>query len=171
MDYTLTDNNGTVLDTSDGNDPFAYIHGTGSIIPGLEEALEGKKEGDTLKVVIPPEKAYGERNDEMIINIPKERFQNPEELQPGMEFQIPMHGGVQVMRILKIEDDQIVADGNHPLAGETLNFDVTVRGVREASAEELEAMNDHGCGCGCGDEESCDCEDEACGEGSCGCGK
>lgn len=173
IDYTLTDNEGTVIDTSRGNEPFSFIQGTGSIIPGLEEALEGKTKGEQVNVTIAPDKAYGERNEDMIITIPKERFQDADSLEPGMQFQINTPAGANVLRIVEIEGDNVVADGNHPLAGVTLTFDVDVRDVREATQEEIDALHQHSCGCGdesCGCDDGCDCDDEDCESGSCGCG-
>lgn len=173
IDYTLTDNEGTVIDTSKGSDPFSYIQGTGSVIPGLEEALEGKKSGDAFKVTIAPEKAYGDRNDDMVITIPKERFQDADTLQPGMEFQISTHGGTHILRVVKIEGDNVVADGNHPLAGIELTFDVEIRDVREATKDEIESLHEHSCGCGddaCDCDDGCGCSDDDCESGSCSCG-
>lgn len=146
IEYTLKNDTGDVLDTSEGQEPMAYIQGVGNLIPGLEEALEGKGEGDEVQVSIPPEKAYGVRNDELIQVVERSVFQGVDELKVGMQFQAQSDQGTQVIWITKVEGDDVTIDGNHPLAGETLNFDVKVVGVREASAEELDHGHVHGPG-------------------------
>ena len=136
--YTLTLDGGDVIDSSEGQDPLAYLHGHNNIIPGLEEALEGKTIGDALKVTIPPEKAYGARNPELIQVVPNTAFQGVDELEVGMIFQAPTPDGqVQMIRIIKLEGDDVTIDGNHELAGQTLNFDVKIDAIREPSEEEL----------------------------------
>ncbi len=154
IDYTLTNDAGTVLDTSSGREPLAYIQGMNNIIPGLEKALEGKKVDDQLKVTIAPEEGYGVRRDELIVRVPRS------DLPPGMEVEVgfqlvgqtPM--GRQVFTVSKVEGDQVTLDGNHELAGVTLTFDVTIKGIRAAKAEELSHGHTHGfdegCGTGCG---------------------
>lgn len=146
IEYTLKNNDGDVLDTSQGNDPMTYIQGIGNLIPGLEDALEGKKVGDEVQVTIPPEKAYGEQNDQLVQVVERGVFQGVDDLQVGMQFQAQSDQGTQVIWITKIEGDQVTVDGNHPLAGETLNFDVKVVDIREASAEELDHGHVHGPG-------------------------
>jgi len=146
IEYTLKNDTGDVLDTSEGQEPMAYIQGVGNLIPGLEEALEGKGEGDEVQVSIPPEKAYGVRNDELIQVVERSVFQGVDELKVGMQFQAQSDQGTQVIWITKVEGDDVTIDGNHPLAGETLNFDVKVVGVREASADELDHGHVHGPG-------------------------
>ncbi|MDD3519183.1 MAG: peptidylprolyl isomerase [Chromatiales bacterium] len=139
FEYTLTDTEGSVIDSSQGGSPFSYLHGASNIIPGLESALEGHAAGDSLQVTIEPEHAYGLRDDELIQAINREQFQGVEELEIGMQF----HSGgpdARVVTVTGIEGDTVTIDGNHPLAGVTLNFDVTVVNVRGASTEEL----DHG---------------------------
>lgn len=143
IDYTLTNDDGQVIDTSSNSQPLAYIHGTGSIIPGLEAALEGKDKGEEVKVSIPPEQAYGERDDELKQVVPKDRFDGVDKLEPGMQFQAQSEGGVRIVTISAVEGDDVTVDANHPLAGETLHFEVAVREVREASAEELEHGHVH----------------------------
>lgn len=146
IDYTLTNNEGKVLDSSQGQDPLAYIHGIGNIIPGLEEALEGKQAGDALTVTVEPEKGYGLRNEELTQTVSRELFQGVEELSVGMQFQADGGHGPQVVTITSIEGDDVTIDGNHPLAGATLNFDVSVVGVRDAEEEELSHGHVHGPG-------------------------
>lgn len=146
IDYTLTDNDGTVIDQStDGN--FAYLHNGHNIIPGLEAALLDKEAGDQLNVTIEPAQAYGEKDLAAIQQIPREMFPADADIKPGMQFQGQSPDGqVTVVTVTAIDGDTVVVDGNHPLAGLTLNFDVTVVDVREASAEELEHGHVHGPG-------------------------
>lgn len=143
IDYTLTNDQGQVVDTSKNNQPLAYIHGTGSIIPGLEEALQGKSSGDEVEVSIPPEKAYGEHDEELKQVVPRDRFEGVEQLEPGMQFQAQTEGGVRIVTIAAIDGDDVTVDANHPLAGETLHFEVAVRDVREATSEEIEHGHVH----------------------------
>ncbi len=145
--YTLTNVNGEIMDQANEEQPFAFIAGTGNIIPGLDSALEGKSAGDTVKVTISPEDAYGERNDALTQVVPMEMFQGVDKVEPGMQFQAQTNQGVSVVTVTKVEDGQVTIDGNHPLAGETLNFDVTVMEVRDATADELEHGHVHGPSC------------------------
>ena len=145
--YTLTNVNGEIMDQANEEQPFAFIAGTGNIIPGLDSALEGKSAGDTVKVTIAPEDAYGERNDALTQVVPMEMFQGVDKVEPGMQFQAQTNQGVSVVTVTKVEDGQVTIDGNHPLAGETLNFDVTVVDVRDATADELEHGHVHGPSC------------------------
>ncbi len=144
IDYTLTDDQGAVIDSSEGRGPLAYIQGIGNIIPGLENALEGKAQGDSLKVSIAPQDGYGERNDELTQAVPKQMFEGNDEIQVGMQFQTMTESGPQVVTVVEIDDENVTVDGNHPLAGENLNFDVTIVDIREATAEELEHGHVHG---------------------------
>lgn len=146
IDYTLTNKDGQVLDTSKGREPLAYLHGVGGIIPGLETALEGKIAGETLVVSIPPEQAYGLRDEGLVQSVPKQMFRGVDNIQAGMQFRAQGQGGPRVVTVVGVEGDQVKIDANHPLAGETLNFDVTVVNVREATAEELGHGHVHGAG-------------------------
>ncbi len=146
IDYTLTDNDGTVIDqTTDGN--FAYLHNGMNIIPGLEAALLEKEAGDQLKVTIEPAQGYGEKDLAAIQQIPRKMFPAEADIKVGMQFQGESSDGqMTVVTITAINGDTLTVDGNHPLAGLTLNFKVTVVDVREASAEELEHGHVHGAG-------------------------
>ncbi len=144
IDYTLTNDAGDVIDSSEGGAPLAYLHGENNIIPGLENALEGKAAGDSLKVTVTPEEGYGVRIDELIQVVPSHLFGGVEKLEAGMQFQAETDDGVQVVTIAAVNGDEVTVDGNHPLAGETLNFDVKVADVRDASAEEIEHGHVHG---------------------------
>lgn len=144
--YTLKNNAGEVLDSSSGADPLAYLHGHGNIIPGLESELEGKGVGDKLNASIKPADGYGEHDAEMIQEVPKEAFQGAPEITVGMQFQAQGPNGAQMVTVTKVEGESVTVDGNHPLAGEQLNFDVEVMEIREASAEELSHGHVHGPG-------------------------
>lgn len=142
--YTLTNNEGEVLDSSEGREPLAYIHGAGNIVPGLEKELDGKTSGDELKVAVSPEEGYGEVQEALVQEVPREAFQGVADIEAGMQFQAQTQGGPLMVTVTKVEGDTVTVDGNHPLAGETLNFDVQITNVREASAEELEHGHVHG---------------------------
>lgn len=142
--YTLTDGQGNVIDSSDGREPLAYIHGEGHIVPGLEKALEGRSVGDQFKVDVAPEEGYGPRHPELVQVVPRAAFQGVDDLQPGMQFQGRNDQGAINVTISKIEGDNVTVDGNHPLAGQTLHFAVEITGVREATDDELAHGHVHG---------------------------
>lgn len=146
IDYTLTNDNGDVIDSSAGGEPLAYLHGHHNIIPGLEKALLGKAVGDSLKVSIEPAEGYGEFNPELMEVVPRHLFAGVDDIQAGMQFQAQTAQGMQVITVAAVEGDNITVNGNHPLAGQTLHFDVTVKEVRTASEEELAHGHVHGIG-------------------------
>lgn len=142
--YKLTDDKGNVLDSSEGSQPMAYLHGAGHIIPGLEKALEGKGEGDSLKVRVEPAEAYGEVKPDGIKTIEKSAFQGVESVEAGMAFEAQTPDGIkQQIVVKKVEGDAVTIDTNHPLAGVPLNFDIQVVSVREATKEELDHGHSH----------------------------
>jgi len=170
IDYTLRDDAGEVLDSSDGSDPLEYLHGSDQIVPGLEGALLGHEEGESFKADIPPALGYGERDPEAVIKVPRDRFPATMKLEEGLELATRTPTGqVMRLRLTKIGLESVEADLNHPLAGMTLHFDVTVRGVRAATAEELEHRHSHECGHAhsCCDEGRPCCGEEGEGEGGC----
>ena len=134
--YTLTDDEGQVIDKSPESQPLSYFHGAGNIVPGLEKALAGKQAGDSLKVDVKPEEGYGPRREEMVQNVPRTAFQGVEKIEPGMQFHAQTANGPLMVTVVEAGDEQVRIDGNHPLAGQTLHFDVTVDDVREATEEE-----------------------------------
>ncbi len=142
--YTLTNKDGNVIDTSDGREPLTYIQGKQNIIPGLENALAGKDVGNKVNVTVPPAEAYGEKSLEMIQEIPRSAFGDIQDLQPGMQFQMQSPNGPVMITITNVADDKVVVDGNHPLAGESLTFDVEIMEIREATEEELSHGHVHG---------------------------
>ncbi len=144
MDYTLTDSDGKVLDSSDGTEPLSYLHGAGNIIPGLEKALIGKVADDAMKVEVAPADGYGELVPELMQVVDKAAFQGVETLEAGMSFEAQgPNGEAQRVVIAKVEGDQVTVDGNHPLAGVTLNFDVKIISVRDATEEEMSHGHAH----------------------------
>jgi len=146
FDYTLTNSDGEVLDTSKGQEPLAYIHGTGFMIPGLERAMEDKSAGDSFSVTVEAKDAYGERDEELVKEVERSMFGDVEKLEAGMQFQTGSDDGIEVVTVTAVDDDKVTVDGNHPLADVTLHFDVQVVDVREASKEELEHGHVHGAG-------------------------
>ena len=141
MHYKLTDNDGNVLDSSEGSEPLGYLHGAGNLIPGLEKALVGKVEGDSLQVKVEPAEAYGEVMPELIETVDKAAFQGVDSIEAGMAFESQgPDGSMQHVVVIEVEDDEVTIDANHPLAGVVLNFDVEIISVREATEEEI----DHG---------------------------
>tara|TARA_B100000780_G_scaffold85815_2_gene58945 strand:- start:12566 stop:13063 length:498 start_codon:yes stop_codon:yes gene_type:complete len=145
--YTLTDDTGTELDSSSGRDTMTYIHGLGMIIPGLEQALEGQVVGASLNVSIAPEDGYGVVDPQMIEEVPRDSFRDVDTIEVGMQFEAQTEKGDTVaVTVTAVSDDTVTVDGNHPLAGKTLNFDVSVEEVRDATEEELEHGHVHGPG-------------------------
>jgi len=170
IEYTLTDDQNEVLDSSEGMGPLEYLHGHNNLIPGLEKELEGKKAGDTLKATIAPADAYGEFQDELVVEVDRSQFPDDVEITEGMQFEAGSPEGSRVVTVTKINDSKVTVDANHPLAGETLHFDVKVVSVREATDDEKANGLKGSCGCGCGDDCEGDCDDEGCESGGCGCG-
>lgn len=137
IDYTLTADDGAVIDTSEGREPLVYLHGHGNIIPGLEKAIEGKTSGDELEVSVQPEEGYGPYRDELVQDVPKSAFDGMDKVEPGMSFRAESSAGPMTVIVREISDETITVDGNHMLAGQTLNFKVAIKDVREATEEEL----------------------------------
>ena len=144
LHYTLTDNEGRVIDKSEDGS-FAYLHGSRNIIPGLENALEGKSAGEELSVSVTPEEAYGVRDESMLQQIPKNMFEDTSQIAVGTQFQAQgPNGEMLVVSVMEVAEEHVVVDGNHPLAGVELNFDVKIIDVRDASEEEVEHGHVHG---------------------------
>ena len=126
IEYTLTDDDGQVLETSEGCEPLCYLHGADAIAPGLEKELEGKEVGDQLQVAITPEEGYGHRDEELQQQVDRDQFEEVEDLEVGMQFQVDSDGGPLLVTVIDVADDMVTVDANHPLAGVNLNFAVTV---------------------------------------------
>ncbi|MGS2717055.1 FKBP-type peptidyl-prolyl cis-trans isomerase [Eionea flava] len=142
--YTLKNADGEVLDTSENQEPMHYLHGANNIVAGLEKALDGKASGDNLSVIVQPAEGYGEYNPELIQELPKDMFTGVDTIEVGMEFhaQTP-DGGMQIIEVKSIDGDIVTVDGNHPMAGQSLHFDVEVTDVRKATEEELKQGQVH----------------------------
>lgn len=147
--YTLRDDEGQTIDTSEGEAPLEYLHGFQNIVPGLEAALAGKKVGDSFKVSIEPEQGYGELDPSLVQELPKDMFQGVDQVEVGMAFHAETQNGMQTVEVIEVDEETVTIDGNHPLAGQTLNFEIEVVGVREATADELQHGHIHS-------EEGCD---------------
>lgn len=146
MHYHLTNtDDGQVLDSSQGGDPLTYLHASGTIIPGLEQALAGLDVGATTTVQVAPADAYGEFDEQMVQNLPRAEFDGIDNLEVGMRLQAQDQDGNEfVVHIASIEGDEVVIDGNHPLAGVPFTFEIEIVAVRDATTEELEHGHAHG---------------------------
>jgi FKBP-type peptidyl-prolyl cis-trans isomerase SlyD len=143
--YTLTNDAGETLDSSEGNDPMAYLHGAHNIVPGLESELVGKSVGDELQVVVAPADGYGERVPQML-EVERSSFPEDAELVAGMQFVAETEDGMVPLWVDHVDGDKVHVDPNHPLAGENLHFKVSILELRDASAEEIEHGHPHGPG-------------------------
>jgi FKBP-type peptidyl-prolyl cis-trans isomerase SlyD len=146
IEYTLTDDAGVTIDSSKERGPLVYLHGTGGLLPALEAELEGKVAGDEVKARLEPAQGYGERSDEAVMSIPRTELPAELEIEVGMQFKTESANGPQVVTVAGIEGDQVKLDGNHPLAGVALNFDVKVLEIRPATDEEVTHGHVHGAG-------------------------
>ncbi len=144
--YTLTNGAGEVLDSSSGGDPLGYLHGHSNIIPGLESQLEGKNVGDKLIANVSAADGYGVRDDELVQEVPRAAFPEDPEPAAGMQFQAEGPQGAQMVTVTAVSADTVTVDGNHPLAGVDLSFDVEIVEIRAASEEELSHGHVHGPG-------------------------
>lgn len=162
--YTLKNDAGEIIDSSAGQAPLSYIQGKQNIIPGLEKALEGKSVGDKENAVIAPTEGYGEKNPALVQSVPKEMFKELGEVKVGMQFQVNTgEGGILLVTATEVNDTHVVVDGNHPLSGMTLHFEVEVLEVRDATEEELAHGHLHaGAGCCGGGENGEHCHTNSC---------
>ncbi len=143
MGYRLTDANGQELDKADSSAPLSYLHGHQQIVPGLEKALEGMQVGEKKDVSLTPEEGYGEVNPDLRLKLPRTQFPKEMEITPGLQFQASLGDRQHVFTIVADEGENVKIDGNHPLAGQALNFSVEILGIREATKEELEHGHSH----------------------------
>lgn len=144
--YTLKDESGEVVETSRDEQPMAYLHGHRNIIPGLEEAMAGRAEGESFSVTVPPEKGYGEVREGATQRIPLKHLQGARTWRPGMTAVVETEHGPRQVRIVKVGRFNADVDLNHPFAGKTLTFDIEVVSVREATDEEKAHGHAHGDG-------------------------
>jgi FKBP-type peptidyl-prolyl cis-trans isomerase SlyD len=135
-----------IIDSSENSDPMTYLHGARNIIPGLEQALEGKSVGDEVEVTVQPAEAYGERSDDRLQQVPKEAFQEMEKIEPGMAVTAQTDQGQINLMVTEVDETTVTVDANHPLAGKSLKFEVKIEAVRDASEEELAHGHVHGPG-------------------------
>lgn len=136
--YVLKNEQGEELDSSRGQLPLLYLHGHNNILPGLEQALEGHSLGDHFTVTLRPEQGYGVHDPELVQRVPRSALEGANELQLGMQFQAQTEDGEVPVRVIGLDAEHVTVDGNHPLAGQTLLFEIEIRNVRDALAEELE---------------------------------
>ncbi len=145
LSYTLKDSDGELLDQADTQDPFSYLHGADEVVPGLEKALEGLNIGDKKVVVVSAAEGYGEVDEQLKVAVKRSQFPKGADLKAGMQFETESPDGEpMIFEIEKVEGEQVFVNGNHPLAGVTLHFDVEVLGVRDATEEEVEHGHAHG---------------------------
>jgi FKBP-type peptidyl-prolyl cis-trans isomerase SlyD len=138
MDYTIRLGNGRVVESSVGQEPLTYLHGRRQIVPGVEKAIEGLESGALLEVVVPPAEAYGDRDPTGVFVVPHAAFPTGEEIGPGMMFSASRPDGKSItFRVIEANDELVLVDTNHPLAGETLHISIHVHTVRSATTDEL----------------------------------
>jgi len=142
--YVLKGDGGEIIDASGKEEPFEYLHGASNIVPGLESALDGKTRGDSVQVTVSPDEGYGDRDDELVLTVPKERFEGASSLESGMRFRADTQDGARIFTVVEVGEKDVTIDGNHPLAGRTLHFDVEVVDVRNATEEEIAHGHPHG---------------------------
>lgn len=142
--YTLRDADGNEIESSRGGEPMAYLHGHGNIIPGLEEALLGRAEGDQFSVTVPPEKGYGERQEGQLQRISVKHLQGAKNWRPGMIAMVQTDQGPRQVRIVKAGRFMVDVDTNHPFAGHTLTFEVDVVSIRQGKEDEIAHGHAHG---------------------------
>ncbi len=150
INYVLTNDNGEVLDSTQHQSPMVYLHGAQNILPALEKALEGKTLKGRARTKISPEEGYGEYIEELVQTIPLDSFPNSDKIKVGTQFQLDTSKGPKLATITEVGENDFTLDMNHPLAGQTLHFDVEVVDIRDATAEEIESGHIHTEGCGCG---------------------
>lgn len=149
LEYTMTNAEGRLLASSEKQGPMLYLHGSGGIIPGLADALEGRSSGDSFVITLAPEKAFGTRDPEKVIPVDRKHFAGVQELKPGMKFHAETEGGVRVVTVISADEKEVVLDANHPWAGVAVTCNIIIREVRVAKQEELEhghaCYGDHSC--------------------------
>jgi FKBP-type peptidyl-prolyl cis-trans isomerase SlyD len=167
--YELANDSGELLESTQQQGPMAYVHGGGNILPVLEDALEGKSVRARVRTEVSPAQGYGEYQSELVQSIPLASFPNADQVKVGTQFQLDTSQGPRLATITTVDEDTFTLDMNHPLAGQTLQFDIEVADIRDATVEEIEKGHIHTEGCGCGHSHE---EGSGCGtsdKGDCGC--
>ena len=142
--YTLKDDDGAVIDSSTSGEPLAYLHGHGNIVPGLERELTGRDVGEKVSVRVPPEEGYGEYDKGLVQSVPRRALRGVKDVQAGMHLHAQTEQGPRTLTVTRVAGDMVTLDGNHPLAGKHLNFDIQIEDVRPATEEELSHGHVHG---------------------------
>ena len=168
MDYTFKTADGTLLGSSEQSGSFSFILGRGDVVPGLDSRIEGASIGDSLSFVVPADEAYGQRQDNLVFTVPRERFEGMEGLEAGAKVQSTVHGRPAELTVVEVTEQEVTLDANHPLAGLDIAFEVNIKDVEEVPEELLRASESHACGCGgdCSCGGNCSCG----GGGDCTCG-
>ncbi len=146
MHYTLKDEEGAVIDTSEGKEPLAYLHGSSNIVVGLEQALEGKAVGEKVSAVVAPVDGYGEKREDLLQHVPLTQFDSVENVKPGAQFHVETPDGMASATVIDVTETEATIDMNHPLAGQTLYFDVEITELRDATEDEISHGHAHGAG-------------------------
>lgn len=141
LNYWLKNPDGDVVDTSEGGEPMSFVEGSDRVIKGIQKAVQGRVAGDRIEATIPPELAYGPLRPEFVNSVPRSMFEGVEQLLPGMKFQTNTGNEIQVVKVLEVNDEQVVVDANHPLAGLTLNFELEIVEARPANNDELDSIS------------------------------
>ena len=147
LDFKMFSEENEVLESSQEEGPLVYMHGIGELPEGLEEELDGKQAGDAVDVTLAPEDAYGEYDASLVQAVPREQFEELDDIKVGMRFEAETDEGPRVVHVIALEDDKVIVDGNEPYAGRTVRFEVKVLGVRQASEDEIDHGHVHGPGC------------------------
>jgi len=142
--YTLKDTEGNILDTAEESSPLVYLHGCGNLIVGMERAIDDRAVGESFEITIPPDEAYGTFDDELVWELDKSQFEGVGDFEVGSQFLLEMDDQQILVEIVEIQDEFVIVDGNHELADETLEFEVKVVDVRDATPEEIEHGHVHG---------------------------
>ena len=137
LSYSLKNSDGIELGKAGAEEAMNYLHGAGNIVRGLEEAIENLKVGDKKDVIVPPEKGYGDVDPKLLLKVDRSNFPKDMDIKPGMQFSSEMGGKDNVFTVEGVDGDQVNVNGNHPLAGQTLHFDIEITGIRDATEEEL----------------------------------
>lgn len=137
LEYSLSDEHGRLLDSSDGKEPLTLIHGRGSVFPAIEAAINGHNMGERIKLELTPEQAYGLHDARLLRQVPRGNFRVDGEITPGMRFLRRIDGEEYIVTVSAVDEEQVTIDANHPLAGEHIHFDLVITGIRDALDEEL----------------------------------